>query len=119
MVRSSRQLQRQRHLLKENSTLMMGIGTISQYPCQQKAVSSLMSSCMWMVRSSRQLQRQRLTFFFTTTGRLSIGGFGYSHISHEDIFPHLSPYVGKLDEFYMWGRAIEDNDIILAMEEMQ
>jgi len=57
--------------------------------------------------------------FFTTTGRLSIGGFGYSHISHEDIFPHLSPYVGKLDEFYMWGRAIEDNDIILAMEEMQ
>lgn len=54
--------------------------------------------------------------FFTTTGRLSIGGFGYSHESHERIFPFLSPFIGKVDEFYMWGRTIEDNDIKLAME---
>jgi len=49
--------------------------------------------------------------FFTTSGRLSIGGFGYSHDSYERTFSHLSPFVGKIDEFYMWGRPIQTDDL--------
>ena len=52
--------------------------------------------------------------FFTTSGRLSIGGFGYSHDSYEEAFPHLSPYIGKLDEFYLWGRYVSKKDLRLA-----
>lgn len=54
--------------------------------------------------------------FFSTSGRLSIGGFGYSNEEYESVFPHLSPYVGKLDEFYLWGRPIKKNDLEFAME---
>ena len=54
--------------------------------------------------------------FFSTSGRLSIGGFGYSHKNYETKFPGLSPYVGKLDEFYLWGRSIKNKDLKLAMK---
>lgn len=50
------------------------------------------------------------SIFFVTSGRLSIGGFGYSHHGYESFFPHLSPFIGKMDEFQMWGRAIRDDD---------
>ena len=49
--------------------------------------------------------------FFTTSGRLSIGGFGYSHYDYELEFPNMSPFIGKVDEFYMWGRPITDDDL--------
>jgi len=55
--------------------------------------------------------------FFITSGRLSIGGFGYSHESYESNFPHLSPFVGRVDEFYMWGRAINTDDLRIAMQQ--
>jgi len=53
--------------------------------------------------------------FFTTSGRMSIGGFGYSHNSYEENFPHLSPFIGRLDEFYTWGRALKGDDVKLLM----
>jgi len=53
--------------------------------------------------------------FFTTSGRLSIGGFGYSHKSYEERFPHLSPFIARIDEFYVWGRALTGNDLKLLM----
>eukprot|EP00555_Chaetoceros_dichaeta_P012900 CAMPEP_0198262498 /NCGR_PEP_ID=MMETSP1447-20131203/10998_1 /TAXON_ID=420782 /ORGANISM="Chaetoceros dichaeta, Strain CCMP1751" /LENGTH=143 /DNA_ID=CAMNT_0043950757 /DNA_START=36 /DNA_END=467 /DNA_ORIENTATION=- len=53
--------------------------------------------------------------FFTTSGRLSIGGFGYSHKSYEEKFPHLSPFIGEVDEFYAWGRALKGDDVKLLM----
>jgi len=53
--------------------------------------------------------------FFTTSGRLSIGGFGYSHESYEENFPHLSPFNGMLDELYVWGRALKEDDMKLLM----
>jgi len=59
--------------------------------------------------------KKSVNIFFVTSGRLSIGGFGYSHESYESNFPHLSPFKGKIDEFYMWGRTIEDNDLRLSM----
>lgn len=59
--------------------------------------------------------KKNINIFFITSGRLSIGGFGYSNESYESIFPHLSPFQGKVDEFYMWGRAIEDNDLRESM----
>jgi len=53
--------------------------------------------------------------FFTTSGRLSIGGFGYSHKTYEENFPHLSPFIGMVDEFYTWGRALKGDDVKLVM----
>jgi len=49
--------------------------------------------------------------FFITSGRMSIGGFGYSHKSFEKMLPHLKPYTGYMDDFYIWGRSIEDDDL--------
>jgi len=57
-----------------------------------------------------------MNIFFTTSGRVSIAGFGYSHESTEETLPHLSPFLGKIDEFYMWGRALNSDDLKLAME---
>jgi hypothetical protein len=44
--------------------------------------------------------------FFMNSGRISIGGFGYTSERYESEFPHLSPFFGKIDEFQMWGRSI-------------
>jgi len=54
--------------------------------------------------------------FFTTSGRLSIGGFGYSHESYEENYPHLSPYIGRMDEVYVWARSLKGKDMKLLME---
>jgi len=49
--------------------------------------------------------------FFQPRGTLSIGGFGYSHESYESNFPHLSPFIGNIDQFYMWGKEIKGHDL--------
>lgn len=59
--------------------------------------------------------KNEANIFFVTSGRLSIGGFGYSHNSYEENFPHLSPFIGRLDEFYAWGRALKGDDVKLLM----
>jgi len=52
--------------------------------------------------------------FFITSGRMSLGGFGYSHKKFETIFPRLKPFTGKMAHFYMWGRSIGDSDLKLG-----
>ena len=55
--------------------------------------------------------------FLHTGGRLSIGGFGYSATSYEDELPHLTPYVGLIDNFFMWGKKIKKSpDLQVATE---
>ena len=44
--------------------------------------------------------------YFMTSGRISIGGFGYTSKRYESEFPHLSPFFGKIDEFQLWSRSI-------------
>jgi len=44
--------------------------------------------------------------FFVTSGRMSIGGFGYSDKSFESLYPHLIPFTGKVDHFFMWGGSL-------------
>lgn len=56
-----------------------------------------------------------INIFFVTSGRLSIGGFGYSHKGFDTVFPHLSPFLGKIGEFFLWSRALQRKDVILAM----
>ena len=50
--------------------------------------------------------------FFITSGRMSIGGFGYSSDSFESVYPNFSSYVGSIDDFSMWSRPIEQNDFL-------
>jgi len=52
--------------------------------------------------------------FFDTTGRTSIGGFGYS-APFETVFPNLKPFIGGIDEFYLWSKPLEYKDLQLAM----
>ena len=55
--------------------------------------------------------------FLHTGGRLSLGGFGYSAPSYEEQFPHLTPFIGLIDNFFMWGRPIKKSpDLQLATE---
>jgi len=49
--------------------------------------------------------------FFVTSGRTSIGGFGYSHNTFKKLFPALKSFAGKISEFYMWGRSIGEDDL--------
>ena len=49
--------------------------------------------------------------FMTTSGRVGIGGFGYSDQYFDNALPQLEPLVGSLDEFYMWSRSVGLDDI--------
>ena len=48
---------------------------------------------------------------FITNGRTSIGGFGHSSVFFELAFPHVSIYVGVIDDFSMWSRTLEQSDL--------
>jgi len=54
--------------------------------------------------------------FFVTSGKMSIGGFGYSSVGFEKVFPNLRSYFGGIDEFYLWSRPLEKDDLLLAMQ---
>ncbi len=41
--------------------------------------------------------------FFTTSGKLSLGGWGYSNSNYETAFPTVSNFVGMMDNFQMWA----------------
>lgn len=49
--------------------------------------------------------------FHVTSGRLSLGGFGYTADKYEDEFPHLKPFIGILDDFQLWSRSINTSDL--------
>jgi len=48
--------------------------------------------------------------FHLTGGRISIGGFGYSS-NYEALFPKMTPYVGLMDDFLLYGRPVENHDL--------
>ena len=54
--------------------------------------------------------------FFSTSGRMSIGGFGHSGSTYEGLLPEVKPYVGLIDSVSVWGRTLELYDINKAME---
>jgi len=49
--------------------------------------------------------------FFSSVGNVNIGGFGYSHVKYETIFPMWSHFVGRMDDFRMWARALNYDDV--------
>lgn len=49
--------------------------------------------------------------FHVTSGRMSLGGFGYSSSYYEEIFPQTKQYVGLMDDFKLWSRTIQDSDL--------
>jgi len=54
--------------------------------------------------------------FFATSGSMGIGGFGYSSGVFETIFPNLELFIGGIDEFYLWSKPLQYNDLHLAMK---
>ena len=49
--------------------------------------------------------------FHVTSGRMSLGGFGYSSSYYEEIFPQTKQYVGLMDDFKLWSRTIQNSDL--------
>jgi Laminin G domain. len=41
--------------------------------------------------------------FHVTSGSMSIAGFGYTS-NFDELFPHMKPFVGALDEFILFGK---------------
>lgn len=66
-------------------------------------------------RSVKTISSNNNHIFFQSSGQLSIGGFGYSHDSYNSTFSHLSPFIGNIDEFYMWGRTINSYTLQVIM----
>jgi hypothetical protein len=53
------------------------------------------------------------TLFFTTSGRMSIGGFGQSgNFYGSTNFNFLSPFKGLIDEVVVWGRPLVPADLL-------
>ncbi len=44
--------------------------------------------------------------FCTTSGRASLGGFGYSSGGFEGAYPDVSPFIGAMDDFVMFARPL-------------
>lgn len=53
--------------------------------------------------------------FMVTSGRVGIGSFGYSDQYFDNALPHLAPFVGSIDEFYMWSRSVDLDDVRISM----
>lgn len=53
--------------------------------------------------------------FFLTSGRVSLGGFGYSTRQYDDFFPNMKGFIGMMDSFYMWGRVMEPDEMLVSM----
>ena len=51
--------------------------------------------------------------FFSTQGRMSFGGFGYSSKATRKIYKDMVPYMGELDEVTVWSRTLSIEDIII------
>lgn len=46
---------------------------------------------------------KNLNVFFVTSGKLSLGGFGYSNNKYDVILPDIHNFKGKIDKFMLWG----------------
>ena len=45
--------------------------------------------------------------FQTTSGRMSLGGYGYSASGFEESYPGSGPYIGVLDDFALFARPLD------------
>lgn len=55
--------------------------------------------------STRINENRRI--FQTTSGRMSIGGYGYSKSGFEDAYPGTGPFIGMLDDFVLFSRPLQ------------
>ena len=51
-------------------------------------------------------QKKDNNIFFITSGKLSLGGFGYSSDDFETNFPYIDNFIGKMDSFWLWSNPI-------------
>ena len=51
--------------------------------------------------------------FFTTSGKVSLGGFGYSSPKFESIFPGVGNFVGMMDSFWLWSKVDTDSKLLI------
>ena len=55
--------------------------------------------------------------FFTTSGKTSFGGFGYSNSKYESQFPRLENFDGMMDNLHIWGGfSITPQLLVTAMK---
>ena len=47
--------------------------------------------------------------FVITSGKLSLGGFGYSNHKFDRTFPRMKPFVGMMDNVWVWANPISAN----------
>jgi len=52
--------------------------------------------------------------FFWTDGSMSLGGWGYSDDNYESLYPDVSAYWGRMDDFRLWGRSLAETGIASA-----
>ncbi len=50
--------------------------------------------------------------FFTTSGKLSLGGWGYSNHNYESQYPEVSPFNGMMDNFFLWAGSSMDSEML-------
>ncbi len=71
---------------------------------------SCMVSELEIYVDGRRLTRTKVNIdrhiFYTTSGRSSLGGFGYSNLGFEDAFPGVGPFIGVMDDFVMFARPL-------------
>jgi len=59
-----------------------------------------------------KLEGADVNIFTTTAGRLSIGGVGFYERAYSYSYPDIYPYDGLLDNFQLWARPINLQDIV-------
>ncbi len=77
--------------------------------------SCLLSEVIMYIDSKRistNVDKKDEHVFHVTSGRMSLGGFGYSSSQYEsEIFPQTTPYIGLMDDFKLWSREIQIADL--------
>ena len=56
--------------------------------------------------------------FFLATGTVNLGGFGHSNKGFEARYPNIKPFVGLMDDFYLWERSLDAEEVYSTMVDM-
>lgn len=64
------------------------------------------------IKTKTKLLDSDENIFTTTSGRLSLGGFGYSARYFDDLFPEIETYSGYMDDFKFHGRPLTSHDFV-------
>ncbi len=54
--------------------------------------------------------------FHMTSGRMSLGGLGYSAAGYDNALPQLRPYVGLMDDFMVFARPLQKSDFLWMLK---